>query len=111
MTLWLDAQLSPMVASFINDRLGVDCVAVRELGLRDASDREMFLAAKEADAIVVTKDSDFIDLLHRFGPPPRILWLTCGNTSNKALRSILAVHLLRSLEMLESGEALVEISD
>jgi predicted nuclease of predicted toxin-antitoxin system len=63
MTLWLDAQLSPMVASFINDRMGIKCVAVRELGLRDASDKEIFLAAREAHAVVVTKDSDFIDLL------------------------------------------------
>ncbi len=100
-----------MVASFINDQMGIRCLAVKELGLRDASDKEIFFAAKEANAIVLTKDSDFIDLLHHFGPPPKVLWLTCGNTSNKVLRSILGRHLLRSLELLGGAESLVEISD
>ena len=40
MTLWLDAQLPPVLARWISEQpWGVDAVAVRELGLRDASDR------------------------------------------------------------------------
>ena len=62
---------------------------MRNLGLRDARDPEIFLAARTADAIVMTKDADFVDLLERFGPPPRVLWVTCGNTSNARLRDIL----------------------
>ena len=39
MTLWLDAQLPPALARWINEQpWGEDAVAVRELGLRDASD-------------------------------------------------------------------------
>lgn len=112
MTLWLDAQLSPLVAAFVTDQLGIPCIPVKDLGLRDATDSEIFKAAKAADAVVISKDSDFVDLLHRFGPPPRIIWLTCGNTSNKVLKSVLAVHLKRSLEILSHNEeGLVEISD
>lgn len=112
MTLWLDAQLSPLVAAYVTDQLGFHCVPVKDLGLRDATDGQIFEAAKKADAVVITKDSDFVDLLHRFGPPPRVIWLTCGNTSNKVLKSILAVHLKRSLEILaQNEEGLVEISD
>jgi predicted nuclease of predicted toxin-antitoxin system len=37
----------------------------------------------------MTKDSDFVDLVERLGPPPQIIWLTCGNTSNLRLREIL----------------------
>jgi predicted nuclease of predicted toxin-antitoxin system len=57
-----------------------------------------------------TKDSDFIDLSNRFGAPPQIIWLTCGNTSNNRLKEILNATLLQALELLDSGEILVEIS-
>ncbi|MBD2066372.1 hypothetical protein H6F93_02325 [Leptolyngbya sp. FACHB-671] len=56
------------------------------------------------------KDSDFVDLVDRFGSPPQIIWLTCGNTSNARLREILSTTLLEALELLRSGEVLVEIS-
>lgn len=49
---------------------------VRDLGLHEASDQQIFEAARAADAIVMTKDLDFVEMVERFGPPPRILWLT-----------------------------------
>jgi predicted nuclease of predicted toxin-antitoxin system len=63
-----------------------------------------------SDAIVLTKDSDFAELVERLGPPPRIILLTCGNTSKAALREILIHCLPRALELIEEGESLVEIS-
>lgn len=82
MTIWIDAQLSPAIAVWISRKFAVNAVAIRDLGLRDAEDEEIFLAAKNANAVVMTKDSDFLILLDRFGTPPQIIWLTCGNTSN-----------------------------
>ena len=90
--------------------LGIEAIALRDLGLRDAEDTEIFEAAKVQQAIVMTKDSDFVDLIERLGSPPQIIWLTCGNTSNTRLRYILSEMLPRSLELLRSGEALVEIT-
>lgn len=69
MTLWIDAQLSPQLARWLTESLGVAAVAVRDLGLRDAKDREIFLAAREAGATVMSKDSDFVTLVKRHGPP------------------------------------------
>jgi len=109
MTLWIDAHLSPAIATWITDTLGVKATALRDLGLRDAEDPEIFAAAKAAGVIVMTKDSDFVDLVERLGPPPKIIWLTCGNTSNARLREILSVTLLKSLELLSTDEMLVEI--
>ena len=45
------------------------------------------------------------------GPPPKIIWLTCGNTSNARMQEILATSLPGALAMLEAGEELVEIRD
>ena len=84
---------------------------VRELGLRDAKDREIFLAAREAGAVVLTKDSDFVLLLEQLGPPPQILWLTLGNTSNARLREVLAKSFQAVQGLLLQGEPLVEISE
>ena len=111
MTLWLDAQLSPTLAVWLRMRFDLDAVAVRDLGLRDASADEIFAAARMAGVVVMTKDSDFIDLLERHGPPPQVIWLRCGNTSNVRLKQLLAQAIPAVLPMLDEGERLVEIGD
>ena len=110
MTIWIDAQLSPAIAFWIENNFGVKAFALRDLGWRDAEDEEIFLEARKADAIVITKDSDFIWLLDRFGSPPKIIWLTCGNTSNANLKIILSKTLQDAIDLLNSGEEIVEIS-
>jgi len=85
-TLWLDAQLSPALALWFSQTYAVTCSPVRDLGLRDASDREIFLTARTAGSVIVTKDADFVRLLESLGPPPQVVWMTCGNTSNARLR-------------------------
>jgi predicted nuclease of predicted toxin-antitoxin system len=110
MIFWVDAQLSPQLATWLQLTFGVSALAVRNLGLRNAGDREIFLAARERQATIITKDSDFVRLLESLGPPPKIILLTCGNTSNAVLRSVLAKSLPRAMEFLETEEVLVEIS-
>ena len=111
MIIWIDAQLSPAIASWIRQNFTVDAVALRDIGLRDAEDEEIFIAAKNAGVVVMTKDSDFLDLLDRHGPPPQVLWLTCGNTSNAHLKQILSATLPEAITLLETGERLIEVSD
>jgi predicted nuclease of predicted toxin-antitoxin system len=111
MKLWIDAQLSPALAKWISENFAtIEAVAVRDLGLRDAEDQVIFFSARTADATVMTKDSDFLELQKRLGAPPKIIWVTCGNTSNARLRVILSEHLQTAIELLESGEALIEIT-
>jgi predicted nuclease of predicted toxin-antitoxin system len=110
MIIWVDAHLSPAIAAWITTTFGITAFALRDVGLRDAEDPEIFEAAKTQEVIVLTKDSDFVDLANRFGAPPQIIWLTCGNTSNARLKEILNATLLEALELLRSGEILIEIS-
>ena len=42
----------------------------------------------------MTKDRDFLHLLFEQGPPPQVIWLRVGNSSNQALQAVL----LRTLE-------------
>lgn len=109
MIIWIDAHLSPAIAVWITSTFGITAIALRDLGLRDAEDHEIFEAAKAEGVVLMTKDSDFVDLTNRFGAPPKIIWLRCGNTSNAQLQNILRSTLLDSLELLQAGEVLVEI--
>jgi predicted nuclease of predicted toxin-antitoxin system len=60
--IWLDAHLSPAIARWLAEILQCEVTAVRELGLRDALDRDIYLAARRASAIIMTKDSDLVAL-------------------------------------------------
>ena len=108
MTIWIDAQLSPAIAPWISDNFDIQAFAVRDLGLRDAEDIEIFQAAKKANVIVMTKDRDFVDLLDRLGAPPKVIWITCGNTSNARIKEILTANLSAALDILANDD-LVEI--
>jgi predicted nuclease of predicted toxin-antitoxin system len=107
--IWVDAHLSPRIARWISANFPISALPLRELGLRAAEDDEIFVAGRVAGVIILTKDSDFIRLLELHGSPPKILWLTCGNTSEAALQEILGRQLATALCLLEGGEDLVEI--
>jgi predicted nuclease of predicted toxin-antitoxin system len=109
--IWIDAQLSPALASWIRETFRIEAQAVRDLGLRNAKDPIIFKAARKAGVVVMSKDEDFRLLVEKQGPPPQILWVTCGNTSNARLREILTKNLPPAIELLQRGEPLVEISD
>lgn len=111
MNIWIDAQLSPALAQWMEFEFGIPTHAVRELGLRDAADEVIFQSARENDVIIMTKDVDFARLLEQKGSPPKVIWITCGNTSNKYLKILLQKTLPKAISFLESGDELVEISD
>jgi|SRR5690349_8931901 len=110
MTIWIDAQISPAIATWISSNYSVTAVPIRDIGLRDAKDKEIFLAARQENAVVMTKDSDFLLLLDKLGPPPQVIWVTSGNTSNARLKEILTDTLPKAIDLLTYGERLVEIS-
>lgn len=111
MILWVDAQLPPALARWIAEEFGIEAYSVKRLGYRDAEDSEIFRGAREARAVVLTKDGDFVRLLEQHGPPPQVLWVTLGNTSNARMRSVLHRTFRRAILLLEGGEPLVEIGE
>jgi predicted nuclease of predicted toxin-antitoxin system len=109
MIIWVDAQLPPAIAAWLTSNFALNAYAVRDLGLREAADRAIFLAARSASAVVMTKDIDFVRLLTELGPPPKVIWLTCGNTSNARMKQILKKALPGAMSLLNSGQPMVEI--
>jgi len=108
--LWLDAQSSLALANWITEQFTpIQALPVRELGLRNADDREIFARARSAGAVVMTKDRDFLHLLFEQGPPPQVIWLRVGNSSNQALQAVLLRTLEQALASLGDGEPWVEV--
>jgi predicted nuclease of predicted toxin-antitoxin system len=76
MTIWLDANLDPALAAWLGTRFGVVAKHLTEMALQNATDQELFTAAKRFDGIVIaSKDSDFVDLVTLYGPRRRF----CGS--------------------------------
>ena len=55
MTIWLDAHLPPKLALWFEYRFEIKAVALRDIGLRDATDMDIFERAKAEDAKIYTK--------------------------------------------------------
>lgn len=63
MRIWLDAQLPPGLCSWLEKEFDVQAEAVRDLGLRDAKDSEIFAAARERGAVVMSEDAELANLV------------------------------------------------
>ena len=112
MRIWIDAHLSPALAAWINQSFeAIEAQSLRALGLRDANDRIIFEQARQQNVTVMSKDYDFLKLIDQYGPPPYLIWINCGNTSNAQMREILTKSLNKTIRLIKKGEPIVEISD
>lgn len=73
MNFWIDPQLPPSLAAWLTETFAINAIALRDIGLRDAKDTEIFNAARSVGTVIMTKDSDFVDLVSRLGTPAQIL--------------------------------------
>ncbi|MEZ0324382.1 MAG: DUF5615 family PIN-like protein [Fimbriimonas sp.] len=104
-TIWLDAQLPPALATWLNEHFAVQTSTLARLGMDELEDDELFLAAKLGTKTLISKDRDMFDLIRRIGPPPQLVWVRCGNTSNANLIRVFASTFEDCLRMLDEGES------
>jgi predicted nuclease of predicted toxin-antitoxin system len=57
MIFWLDAQLPPGLAEYLASSFHVEAIPVRNLGLRDASDQEIF-SHTFANAVLLFREGE-----------------------------------------------------
>lgn len=108
MKLIIDAQLPPSLASALRDS-GCDAVAVREIGLREATDSVIWQYALENQSAILTKDEDFAARCLSSGNPPIIVWLRIGNATNPVLFEWFLPLLPAVLGRLDAGDKLIEV--
>ena len=77
---------------------------VRQLGIENYSDIEIWKFAKDNNYTIVTFDADFFDLANLKGHPPKIIWLRFGNTKTDFLAETLNLRNLIIKDFILSKE-------
>ena len=63
--------------------------SVRDSGLINATDKEVWDYAKKYGYVIVSQDSDFNDLSTLYSAPPKIVWIRAGNLKTSEIASII----------------------
>lgn len=109
--IFVDNQLSPELAVWIARSFGLQTTHVSVLRPQPRGDEAIARAGAFKGCITLSKDEDFFQILRRRPSPPDLIWLRCGNRSDRLLKVILRNNLPRALELIKSGEHIVEIRD
>lgn len=63
-----------------------------QVGLCGADDLAVWRYAAAYDLLLITKDDDFRQLAIIHGPPPKVVWLSVGNSSTDQIAILLVNH-------------------
>jgi predicted nuclease of predicted toxin-antitoxin system len=91
MKLLFDQNLSFKLCHRLAD-LFPESKQIRLLGMAEAQDRAIWEYAKANAFVLVSQDVDFADMAALYGPPPKVIWLRCGNQPNEAVEQRLRRH-------------------
>lgn len=108
MRFLVDAQLPPALAQMLSAH-GHLAEHVTDIGPADAPDRELWLYAVEHEAVLITKDEDFPNMLVLGGAAPALVWVRVGNTRRRAVIEWFEPLIDRIVELIEAGNGLVEL--
>lgn len=109
MKFLVDEQLDPALARVLRTR-GFEAAHVYELGLTGTDDLAIWRHACAHDWIVVTKDSDYADLLKRAPPHCPVLWVRLGNLRTRPLVDAIFPQWDRVVAEFQGGSMLVVIA-
>jgi predicted nuclease of predicted toxin-antitoxin system len=109
MKLLLDANISWRLTTVLQENFG-ECIHVNKTELpKPAKDTEIRNYAAENGYIIVTCDSDFLNLFEAKGFPPKVILLRVGNIDRKTTEKVL-LQVKSSIFDLENGNyGLLEI--
>ena len=82
---------------------------VRLVQLDQADDRALWDYARANEYTLVSLDADLADMAALLGPPPKVIWLRCGNQPTSVVERLLRDHAeaIAALEL--SSAACLEI--
>jgi predicted nuclease of predicted toxin-antitoxin system len=106
MKFLIDAQLPPDLCPWLVAR-GHEAEHVFDIGLGAATDAQVAEVAEHSAAVLVSKDEDFLTL--QLARPLRLLWLRCGNVTNRALTEWLETRWAEIEARLADDEPFIEV--
>jgi predicted nuclease of predicted toxin-antitoxin system len=107
MRFLVDDQLPIALARWLAAN-GQEAQHVYDIGLTGATDRVIWETVQNQGAVIVTKDSDFLNLQRQL-PGSAIVWLTLGNCSKATLLRVMEKSFSEVVAALRAGELLVEV--
>jgi len=91
MRLLFDQNLSFKLCRLLAD-IFPESSQVGLVGLAEAGDPTIWHNAGADGFVLVSQDSDFADMAALYGPPPKVIWLRCGNQPTKKVEALLRNH-------------------
>ena len=71
--LVIDAQLPTSLVPFLRENFSIKAIHVNEL--KERRDEDIFFLARKMNALILTKDSDFEELVRIHKLPPKIIFI------------------------------------
>lgn len=103
--IWLDTNFSAAIAKWMAEFTGYTVKSAYILSFNNISDLTIYNKAKEKGKdILVSKDSDFAEVINRLGFPPKLINIKIGNCSNKVLWNTLKPSINHIILLLQSDE-------
>ncbi len=103
--IWLDTHISPAIAKWMAEYTGFTVKSSYTLSLQDLDDIVIYNKAKDqGKVILLSKDTDFGELISRLGAPPKLISLRIGNCDNKTLWELIKPSINEALELLLNSD-------
>ena len=111
--IWLDNQLSPILAKWLSEELNLVVKSSFLLGFKEIKDFEIYTKAKkQGNVILVSKDADLEEIVTIHGSPPKLISLKIPNCSSKKMFNILKKEIPTALKLLNQfNKDIIEISN
>ena len=103
MKLLFDNNLSHKLLEKTKD-IFPDSTHVMHEKLDESEDQEILEFAKQNDFTIITKDSDFNDLILFFGYPPKVILLKIGNCKVLEIEKVLRDNIISINEFINNPE-------
>ena len=104
MSLLLDENISPRLIQRL-ELLFPGMTHVRDVGLKEASDSQIWAWAKQNRFTVLTADADFVELSQRLGCPPKVIHLLRCDFPFRVIEELLRGNAIRISEFEKSAGA------
>lgn len=108
MKFLVDGQLPPALARYLQSDLGAEAIHVNDVGLRNASDVEVWQYAEDLRLIVISKDEDFLSFAIR-ADKARLIWVRIGNCRRRALLESFRIAWPEIIRRLKDDSRFIEL--
>lgn len=99
--IWLDTHISSIIAKWLKDDFGYNCKSAYVLNLYGLNDLEIYRKARALGfVIILSKDSDLVQIVEEFGTPPKVISVAIGNADNRELYRFLKERIEHAVRML-----------